>query len=248
MRKMFTVLALVVASAPALASAEFNISSMTGVNYIDNTDGAITDFDQGELESNSAYVIKEGVGSHGSFYVDHDGTPGTYSDFTELSSTTLGPGVYGSYLVHFDPIGQPSTSVHAEGSVTFDINTRIVGLAILPGAMSGVGSFPNTLKETDAIFGPGYDYYDTNTWRGLELGGVKIPDGFSISADGRTFSFDSETLGLNAKGLGIDEVRLILQAVPEVSSIVAWSMVAGLGLFAWRFNNRRKTLPASANN
>lgn len=243
MRNLYVVLAFFVASFPAIASAAFGVSASSGMNLIDNTGGAYTDFSEGALEdpvNDLAFLVEEGVATTGAFGVDHDGTAGTYSTFAQLSPTTLGSGLYGSYLVHFDPAGQPIHHVHAAGQVTFDEDTKIVGLALLPGADAGPGSSPNTLAATDAIFGPNYTYYDTFAFRGLELGNSTNPDGFSISADGRTFSFDTGTLGLNAMGMGIDEVRLILQAVPEVSSIVAWSVLAGLALVVWRVRSRRK--------
>ncbi len=241
MRSLLVLLALSIASIPALASAAFGISSSSGLNYIDNTGGAITDFSEGALEDpgNLAFLINEGVATTEGFGVDHNGAPGTYTTFSQLSSKTLDAGQYASYLVHFDPFGQPDRHVKTFGQVTFDEQTRIVGLALLPGADVGIGSSPNTLAATDAIFGPDYTYYTSFAFRGLELGNSTNPDGFRISSDGRTFSFDTETLGFSAARMGIDEVRLILQAVPEVSSIVAWSMVAGLALVVWCVHSKR---------
>ncbi|TWU11811.1 hypothetical protein CA54_06220 [Symmachiella macrocystis] len=236
MRKTCFLLALSLASFPVVASAAFGLASSSGVAYVDNTGGAITDFDEGALEDteNVPFLVFEGV-EEASFDVDHDGTPGTFSTFSQLAPATLELDNYASYLLHFDPLGQPVDHVNATGFVEFNDQTRIVGVVLLPGADTGPESTTDSLGATDAIYGPGYTYYDTYTYRGLELGNSSSPDGFSIASDGRTFSFD-----LNAMGAGIDEVRLILQAVPEMSSIVTWSMIAGLGLVVTRARSKKK--------
>ncbi|QDU55067.1 hypothetical protein Pan181_12530 [Aeoliella mucimassa] len=134
-------------------------------------------------------------------------------------------------MIHFDPNGQPSATAVTAGSVTFDSYTKIVGVVVQPGASS---TSIETLDDTDDVFGnPATDYYDESDWRGLELSGASNGDGFTISADGRTFSFDSG-VDFNANGIGIDEVRLILQAVPEATTILSWTALAGIGCVLYR--------------
>jgi len=236
MRKTCFLLALSLASFPVVASAAFGLASSSGVAYVDNTGGAITDFSEGALEDTDdiPFLVFEGTETT-SLDVDHNGTPGTYSAFSQLTPATLDVDNYASYLLHFDPLGQPVDHVNATGFVEFNDQTRIVGVVLLPASDTGPESTTNSLGATDAIFGPGFTYYDTYTYRGLELGNSSSPDAFSIASDGRTFSFD-----LNAMGSGIDEVRLILQAVPEMSSIVTWSMIAGLGLVVTRVRSKKK--------
>src|SRR5690606_4460745 len=138
---------------------------------------------------------------------------------------------YQSYMIHFDPLASGGSGVN--GSVTFDNNYKIVGVVLRPGNSSGTGSAPDRLMQTDLVFNvPGTLYNHGDVWRGLEMGTATDRDRFTISDNGRTFSFFAGDQLYATTGL--DQVRLIVQAVPEFTTILSWAMLAVIGCVVYR--------------
>lgn len=227
MRNSAIILAILI-GLTGTANAAFTVQP----NMVVLTD-APTDAKSGQLQAdNEAKIWFEGkVTTVAPFTVDHNGSDGHYTSFASLTETTLVPGTYESYMIHFDPITSGGSGVN--GSVTFDSNYKIVGVVLRPGASSGTGSTPDRLMVTDAVFNvPGTLYNSGDVWRGLEMGTEPDRDRFTISDNGRTFSFFT-TDQLYAT-TGVDQVRLIVQAVPEFTTVLSWAMLAGIGCVVFR--------------
>jgi len=112
-----------------------------------------------------------------------------FSDLLTDDSETIPAGtLVNSHLVHFDPVGSPSTMVSVSGTVNFD------------GEILGLFTTNAGLDDTDATFGLTGTQYPTGSNRKLETGG-EAPD--SATVDGSNLAVD-----LHAN-TGIDQVRVI---------------------------------------
>ncbi|MEM6330567.1 MAG: sulfatase-like hydrolase/transferase [Planctomycetota bacterium] len=104
-----------------------------------------------------------------------------------------GPGVleagsgFASYLIHFDPVGDPSAPTTVAGSVTFA--GEVLGLIFDAG----------TLDATDTLLGTVGEHAT-----GQRTGGVLAGDLLMLSGDGRTLDFS-----LTATGAGVAQLRVI---------------------------------------
>ncbi|QDU55069.1 hypothetical protein [Aeoliella mucimassa] len=149
--------------------------------------------------------------------VNHDGSEATMQGITPngVASSNNVPtsvsGEYQSYMIHFD---NPGTQVSKYASITFD--TPILGIA-----------FENpALLATDAYV-PGTTYWSSND-RGIESNDI-----IQVTNGGYTLVLDM----LNVNGIALDDIR-VLTAVPEMTTILSWSALAGIGCVLYRRRNR----------
>lgn len=181
-------------------------------------------------------VLSGVVGANG-LPVDHNGsvvavTPATTASVVNplLVKTVLSPGTrFDSYLFHFDPSANstPFYGVAGFASVTFD--TKIIGVQLLtqnastlqkPAATPYVGTLEAGDAAVAANGGPTIAYYPgTNVDRGLEEDFMGVgSSGFQIMLQGI------------ALGSEIDQVRILVEAVPEPTTFVM-SSLGLLGLY-----------------
>ena len=118
-----------------------------------------------------------------------------------------------SYLVHFDPLGDPTSAQHVLGTVTFD--KPIFGIL--------VGQ--HSLHDTDVLLGT-IGQYATGE-RALDL---NEDDFLAISDDLRTLEFS-----LSAINDEVVQLRVVTANVPEPSS---WVLLMGSGLALLRSRHR----------
>jgi hypothetical protein len=181
-------------------------------------------------------VLNGVVGANG-LPVDHNGsvvavTPATTASIVNplLIDTVIAPGTrFDSYLFHFDPSSNssPFYGVASVASVTFD--TKIIGVQLLtqnavglqkPAATPYVGKLEAGDAAVAANGGPTLAYYPgTNVDRGLE------EDFMGIGAGGFQIMLQGIALGSE-----IDQVRIIVEAVPEPTTF-AMATMGLLGLF-----------------
>lgn len=180
-------------------------------------------------------VLNGIVGPNG-LPVDHDGSALGLTVVTSgnvvnplLINTTIPAGRhFDSYLFHFDPSAN-STPFYGVASVTFD--AKIIGVQVFtqnatglrkPSPTSYVGKLEAGDAEVAANGGPSLAYYPgTSISRGLE------EDSLGIASGG----FEIRLQGL-AGGSEVDQVRILVEAVPEPTSFV----VAVMGLMGLYFS------------
>jgi hypothetical protein len=112
--------------------------------------------------------------------LDSDGTPKTYALASDRTGGILPAGaLVDLHILHFDPVGMPSSPVRLSGSVTFD--RPIIGLIYTLGL----------LNATDALGAPGTTYPTASQYRQFEFGrGGGVSDLASISSDRLTLLVD----------------------------------------------------------
>lgn len=152
------------------------------------------------------------------------GTVGGVDNFA--TSLALESGVYDSFLVHFDPVGEPASPV--PGSATFGFAGKIVALIVSNGS-SVVASASTLLNDSDAIFGLSGSVYETNLGRRSETGDLMQ-------------LVDENTLAVSftTRNAYVDNIRVITQAaaVPLPASLPL--LLAGFGGLA-AMRRKRKT-------
>ncbi|WP_145245967.1 hypothetical protein [Aeoliella mucimassa] len=143
--------------------------------------------------------------------VNHDGSEATMQGIAPngVGSSNNVPtsvsGEYQSYMIHFDT---PGSLTYKSATITFD--TPILGIA-----------FENpALLATDLS---GTTYWNSGD-RGLEGG-----DFIQVTNGGYTLVLD--VIGVN--GVAIDNIR-VLTAVPEMTTILSWAGLAGIGCVLYR--------------
>lgn len=153
--------------------------------------------ERGVLESNTEIVVFREVQEStliSDVFVNAT-APGFY-DATGMPVTEFIPAgtVVDSYLLHFDPIGQPGPDpVSLGGTISFS------------GTIIGVIFKTNELLLSDAELGAHGTIYGDAISRGLETSG---PDFFTIAPDAKDI-----TVLFNARGV-FDEVRIITMHSP----------------------------------
>jgi len=136
--------------------------------------------------------------------------PGTYDINNASSSLVVPTGTpIQSYFVHFDSVGMPNQYISYTCTITFATN------------ILGVIYIDNQLNASDAPLGVSGTTYATNeVWRGFEG-----------NFDSITISNDLKTVTINSRLLNhLDQIRIVTEAVPEPSSLLA--LAAGLPLLA----------------
>lgn len=163
-----------------------------------------TDISEGNWESDTqirAFAEQQNVTLQQGLTVDIS-QPGE-SDATNpnLSTATIPAGtVVDSYLVHFDPVGQPTSRVSLSGSLTFDE------------PILGVIALGDSLDDSDAAVGlPSVTTYSSGPGRGLEF--VQEDDNDSLTLGAYQSGLQTVTCGLRST-TSVDEFRVIT-AVPE---------------------------------
>jgi hypothetical protein len=140
--------------------------------------------------------------------LDVDGSaPGTYN--SSVISTLAAGQLVNSYYLHSDKVGSSATGVPFSGSVTLDVDERIIGVLTVPNRMN----FSNYLGAA------GTSYSNVQN-RGFELSPSEY---FTISADRRTLSFQ------NSNSTVADQLRILTTTVPEPSALMM-AAVAGIVL------------------
>jgi len=119
-----------------------------------------------------------------------------------------------SYLLHFDPIGQPQADVTTWGSLSFD--NQVLGIVLTSPA----------LDLSDAILGHPHTAYPTGVFgRSFDWG---LEDVVELSHDRKTVT------ALMRARPGYDHIRIIT-AVPEPSTLILLTAALGaLGLIVYR--------------
>lgn len=150
-------------------------------------------------------------------------TVGGVTNFT--NSLALEGGVYDSFMVHFDPVGEPSDPVST--SATFGFAGKIVALIVSNGS-SLMPAASKLLNSSDAVFGAPGGAYETNLGRRSESNDLMQ------LLDANTLAVSFET-----RHAYVDNIRVITQAaaVPLPASLSL--MLAGVaGLSAMRRKRR----------
>ena len=137
--------------------------------------------------------------------------PGTYGSHNASNSLVIPTGTpIQSYFVHFDSVGMPNQHIYYTCTITFANN------------ILGVIYMENELNASDAPLGaPGTTYATNEVWRGLEDNNIDL---ITISNDLKTVTINSRLLN------HLDQIRIVTEAVPEPSSLLA--LAAGLPLLA----------------
>ena len=182
-----------------------------------------------------------GIVPAGGMPVDHDGTVGTAAPVESnsivnplLVSGVIPAGTYfDSYLFHFDPADSTITTAanfYPGSSILF--STKIIGVQLFTSGFATLQKpaatpYVGTLEAGDAVIaangGPPPAYYPGGlVSRGMEEDAIQIASGgFQIILAGQ------------ASGVEIDQVRILVAAVPEPNSILlATAGLLGLALMA----------------
>lgn len=179
------------------------LSVVQGATEDDDTIIAFPELEDIELLVDLAVDIT----TSGTFGLEAQLTPGVIPAGTKVSS----------FFMHFDPVGTPEDpfSAFAAGSLVFTSDRPILGVMVLGPALSA----------SDSILGlPGTIYPTGDGSRGL---GLVPQDIINITADQL-----SVTLAL-AAGAGVDQIRVIVSAIPEPSTFALLGL-AVVGLTGWR--------------
>ncbi|GBC92291.1 hypothetical protein HRbin15_00756 [bacterium HR15] len=150
-------------------------------------------------------------------------SPGVYDAESDLGSYLIPQGTkVNVYLLHSDPMGEPSQPRIYQGSITF------------PFPILGVIAKGRRLRLSDPQLGvPGTLYSQSDNYRGYELGDWSGrpggPERFEIGTDGRTLVFFAGTTNV------VDELRIL--TVPEPASL----SVLGIALGTLWVRRRRRT-------
>lgn len=134
-------------------------------------------------------------------------------------------GVYDSFLIHFDPVGRPSSAV--AGSATFDFVGKVVALVVSNGSGSNATA-AKLLNESDMVFGlPSYTY-ETNLARRSEANDLMT-------------LVDATTLSVNflTRNQYIDNIRVITEASAIPLPATLPLLLAGFGGLAAMRRKRR---------
>jgi hypothetical protein len=169
-----------------------------------------------DQSSTTAIIFQERSGftlpSNVAVDVTAPGTSNSGNGYTPSPGTVaLGTSV-DVWFIHSDPPGNVSTNY--VGTVTFD--TPILGI---------IDTIPG-LNDTDASLGHPGTSYPT----GLANRALETPDTLTLSANDRTISFNFTTSS------AVDEVRILVAAVPEPSTLVTSAISAGVffACSSWR--------------
>lgn len=136
--------------------------------------------------------------------------PGRYDAYADFQDQLIpSPGPFETYFLHFDPVG--SVEGFVDGTVTFDR------------PMLGVIGRSLTMEQTDYTLGAPGTLYPTNRFdREPEYQPRGNYDYFELSADMRTMTF-------RLRATDIDQLRMVVSAVPEPGmGIVVWAVVGGI--------------------
>jgi hypothetical protein len=146
---------------------------------------------------------------------------GGYTVGTGLTSGTIGSGTpVNSYLLHFDPAGEPANPKSSGGTIVF------------PYPILGIIVSDALLSNTDSILGhPDTAYPTDQKWRGLEFGTGSIPDSLYFNGAKEI------TQIFFASNAGVDQVRVIT-GVPIPASII----LLGAGLLGFIGFRRRSAM------
>ncbi|QDU55066.1 hypothetical protein [Aeoliella mucimassa] len=221
---------------PAPVFAAFGITSTTNATVID----APASVAPGALKTSTPVVFQEvsnGVLSY-DLATNHDGSSVVAaptiinSGGSLIANPALVPSViesgtaFNSYMVHFDPTCYPFYVC------TIEFETDIIGVQLFSDGL-GLASIDGTLEEGDAAvteLGSTTEYPTGVSERGVEA------DLFMIATEGNK---------LLLAGIGFDQIRVFTagydavigpQGVPELTTVVGWTILAGLGLVAYRRN------------
>lgn len=210
MKTLIPIVTALLLSISSPAFAEFGVASYApayapDIAPYDPGDFATPyDFGQGETVSSDILFFYEKTDTYSAMPVDYVSNGGPAVVNGEYSSPGSLTGTYRSYFFHFDPDTAGATS--ASGSITFD--APIVAIAFNQ----------STLLSSDDL-----SYvYEADPSRGIEAS-----DGFTINGNSLSFIL------LMAGAGDLDNFR-VFTAVPEVSTIVAWLLLAGLAFVAYR--------------
>jgi len=181
---------------------------------------------EGSLESNSEiFWFYEGQTTLASDLNVDIVTSGVYTAPTGLAPGIIAKNtVVNSYLLHFDPAGQPETVQSAFGTLSFPY--PILGLIVLDGLLS----------TTDDLGVTGTTYPTDQKWRGLEFGTGSVSDMIIYDTDFNG-GLGAITPILYANRSGVDQIR-VLTGVPLPSALLL--LGCGLiGLVSFKLKFRR---------
>jgi len=138
-------------------------------------------------------------------------SPGEYTQGSVLSNGAIAAGAtVNSYLLHFDPVGQPSAPAYASGTFRF------------PQPIAGINVLDASLDDTDLFGAPGTNYPTAVEFRGLEFGTGSVADLLDF------FGLRDIKLDLAASGVGVDQVRVFTKAPIPTTALLLGCGIVGL--------------------
>jgi hypothetical protein len=156
------------------------------------------------FEERSSFALPSNIAVN----VTAPGTSNTGNSYNPSPGTVAAGTLTDIWFFHSDPPGS--------------VPTNYVGTATFDSPILGILDTLSTLNATDATLGHPGTAYPT----GLPNRALEAPDTFTLSADDRTISFSFHTSG------AVDEIRVLVAAVPEPSTMLTSAACAG-GLIAF---------------
>ena len=220
-------------------NAAFGINSVIGATEVAPPASLVA----GATESNTPIVFAEYNGgvitTAGGLSVDHDGSAVVASP--TISGNVVNPALkpsilaegtsFNSFVFHFDPVGSPTSPVAVYvATILFDhpvIGVQLFGSGFSLQKPAGT-SYTGTLEAGDAEVdankspNPGLSYPTGVASRGIE------EDGFVLAVNGNEVMIAGSVFGGE-----VDHIRIFTH-VPEPTTLLTWSVLAGVGLCCYR--------------
>lgn len=247
-RSLFVALSITLLIAlPATAGVSIpGVNSVMGVETVVAPGSVIPGAAEGADPILFAEVIGGTIGTAGGLRVDHDGTDVVASPTISgnvvhpgLAPTTLSQGsLYNSYLLHFDPAGDP-TFPPANYVSVIEFSSEVIGVQLFSESFDldkpAGTSYTGTLEGGDVEVGTGITY-PADASRGVE------EDTFILAIDGKKVMIAGSAFGAE-----IDQIRIFTLGshTPEPGALAVWLMVIGCcGLVHGNRASRHRYVPA----
>ena len=185
--------------------------------YVSPPPGSVV---EGNLESNTEiFWFFEGQTELGSGLAVDIVNSGVYTAPTSLSTGIIANGTtVNSYLLHFDPAGQPAEVQSAFGTLSF------------PDPILGIIVSGSLLEDSDFLSTTGTTYPTDPTWRGLEFGTGSVSDMIIFDADFNG-GLGAITSVLYTSGVGVDQIRVITSVpIPTSALLLGCGLIGLVGL------------------